>query len=295
MPLPSAGGIALLQLLTLLEPYPLAEWGLNSSRTMQVMSQSMNLAFADRIYLGDADFIKDPVTQLLDKNYLDERRKLINPNQDVPSSEIKPGLHTVNSNMPVESPQTSHLSVVDKDRNMVANTFSINYSLGTAIVVPGTGIVLNNEMDDFAAETNASNAYGLVGSVANLIVPEKRPLSSMTPTLVFDAKGNPVMTTGAIGGSRIITIILQVILNTLEHELDIATATNAPRFHSQWLPDEVSIEEGFSNDTISKIVQLGFNAQLRPRIGAGHSIVIEDNKLYGAADPRIATSKAAGY
>lgn len=295
MPPPSAGGVALIQLLNLLEPFPLAAWGLNSAATMQVMSEAMNLVYADRNELGDPQFVKNPVAQLLDQDYLDKRRQLINRKQHTPTAKIKPGLASSQKQPAVEAAQTTSFSVVDKDRNLVANTFSLNYMLGTAIIVPGTGIVLNNHMDDFAAAINAPNAFGLVGSAVNEIQPGKRPLSSMAPTFIFDAKGEPVMVTGAVGGSRIITHLLQVILNVLVHNLDVATATASPRMHSQWQPDELSVEEGFSQDTLQLLKKQGNNVVLRGSVGSAQSIVIWNDKLYGAADPRTQTGQAAGY
>jgi len=291
MPLPSAGGIALIQILNMLKDYPLAQWGLNSSKTIHVMTEAINLAFLDRhLYLGDADFVAVPVDDLLNAKHIEKQKQQISLNKHRSATQLTSTLTTVK-----ESPQTSHFVVVDKDRNMVSNTFTLNYLLGSGLIVSNTGILLNNEMDDFDAKVNAPNAYGLLGSSANKIQPRKYPLSSMTPTIVLDAKNNPVMVTGGIGGSRIVTIVLQVLLNVLDHQLDIATATNSPRFHTQWQPDEIDLEQGFSQDTIDNLVQQGHQIKVKTGPGAVQSILIVDDTLYGAADPRIETGKATGY
>lgn len=289
MPLPSSGGVALAQILTLIKDYPLADWGLNSSKSIHVIAEALNKAFVDRNhYLGDPNFVKVPLKQLLDEQRL--KQVPINSQQHTPANKLEMPAIRIE-----ESSQTAHFSVVDKDRNLVANTQTLNDMLGSGIIVSGTGILLNNEMDDFTAKVGASNMFGVIDGAANAIQAKKQPLSSMTPTFVFDKKGNPVLVIGAAGGSRIISTILQIILNVLDYNLDIASAINSPRFHSQWLPDEIVIEQGFSQDTIEKLQQQGHRVEQKALPSVAQAIVVVDDKLYGAADSRNATGLAVGY
>jgi gamma-glutamyltranspeptidase/glutathione hydrolase len=201
------------------------------------MAEAMKRAYADRsFYLGDADFVKVPLKGLISKDYADKIRASIDTEKTTPSSTIAPG-----KPQPYESNETTHFSIVDKFGNAVSNTYTINFSFGSGIVAEGTGILLNNEMDDFVAKPGMPNAYGLMGSTANAIEPGKRPLSSMTPTLVLH-KGKPFLATGSPGGSHIITTTLQIIVNVIDHDLNLASATGAPRVHHQWMPDEVRVE-----------------------------------------------------
>ncbi|WP_293067932.1 MULTISPECIES: gamma-glutamyltransferase [unclassified Moorena] len=229
MPPPSSGGIHLVQMLNTLEAFPIRKLGHNTAQTIHLMTESMKLAYADRSkFLGDPDFVPVPVAELTSKTYAERIRQRINAYRATPSSEIAPG----NPTQPVESNDTTHYSVMDKYGNAVANTYTLNFSYGSKITVPGTGILLNNEMDDFSAKPGVPNAFGLTGAEFNAIAPEKRMLSSMTPTIVLKA-GNPYLVTGSPGGSRIITTVLQLIMNVIDHQLNIATATNAIRVYHQ--------------------------------------------------------------
>jgi len=289
MPLPSSGGIVMAQLLKLIEPYPLTEWGHNSAATMHVLSEAMALAYADRAqWLGDDDHVNVPKKQLLSPNYIQKRRRTINRKQHTPSEGITHGT-------PYESDETTHYSVVDQWGNAVSVTTTLNFSYGSGIGVPGTGILLNNEMDDFSAKPGVPNAYGLIGNKRNAIAPKKRMLSSMTPTIVF--KDNDVfLVTGSPGGSRIITTVAQIISNVIDHDMNIAQATHAPRFHHQWLPDELRIEQfGLSPDTQQLLEKMGHKIVTKQTMGSTQSIIKRNNQLYGSSDPRTPTAKTLGY
>ncbi|MDQ0313996.1 gamma-glutamyltransferase [Amorphus orientalis] len=292
MPPPSSGGIHLIQILNILDGLPIAEHGLNSARTIHLMSEAMSRAYADRsAHLGDPDFVDVPDRWLISEDYADEVRAGIDPDRATPSSEIRPGTPPA----PTESPETTHYSVVDADGNAVSNTYTLNFSYGVGLVADGTGILLNNELDDFSAKPGVPNAYGLIGGDANAVAGNKRPLSSMTPTIVF--KDDKVfLVTGSPGGSRIITTVLQIIVNVIDHGLNVASATAAPRIHDQWLPDEIRIERGISPDTIEKLEEMGHTVALKDAMGSTQSILVTpDGTLQGAADPRRAGALAAGY
>ncbi|WP_372828863.1 gamma-glutamyltransferase [Psychrobacter maritimus] len=290
MPPPSSGGIHIVQILNILEGYPLKDYGQNSAQTIHLMSEAMQLAYADRAeYLGDADFIDVPASGLTSQPYADKLRTLINPNKATPAATIK-----ANNPLPYESDQTTHFSIVDKDGNAVANTYTLNFSYGTGLVAEGTGILLNNEMDDFSAKPGVPNGYGLIGGDANAVEANKRPLSSMSPTLVFkDSK--PYIVTGSPGGSRIITTVTQVISNVIDHDMNIAEATHAPRIHDQWLPDEIRIEKALNIDTIKKLESMGHKVSPQSAMGSTQSIMITPNGVYGASDPRIVDAAVVGY
>lgn len=290
MPPPSSGGIHIVQILNILEGYPLKDYGQNSAQTIHLMSEAMQLAYADRAeYLGDSDFIDVPASGLTSQAYADKLRSLINPNKATPAATIK-----ANNPLPYESDQTTHFSIVDKDGNAVANTYTLNFSYGTGLVAEGTGILLNNEMDDFSAKPGVPNGYGLIGGDANAVEANKRPLSSMSPTLVFkDSK--PYIVTGSPGGSRIITTVTQVISNVIDHDMNIAEATHAPRIHDQWLPDEIRIEKALNVDTIKKLESMGHKVSLQAAMGSTQSIMITPNGVYGSSDPRIVDAAVVGY
>ncbi|WP_298907268.1 gamma-glutamyltransferase [uncultured Psychrobacter sp.] len=290
MPPPSSGGIHIVQILNILEGYPLKDYGQNSAQTIHLMSEAMQLAYADRAeYLGDADFIDVPASGLTSQPYADKLRSLINPNKATPAATIK-----ANNPLPYESDQTTHFSIVDKDGNAVANTYTLNFSYGTGLVAEGTGILLNNEMDDFSAKPGVPNGYGLIGGDANAVEANKRPLSSMSPTLVFkDSK--PYIVTGSPGGSRIITTVTQVISNVIDHDMNIAEATHAPRIHDQWLPDEIRIEKALNIDTIKKLESMGHKVNPQAAMGSTQSIMITPNGVYGSSDPRIVDAAVVGY
>ena len=290
MPPPSSGGPHLVQILNMLEPLPLAQWGPNSAQTIHSMAESMKLAYADRAeYLGDPDFVKIPLQGLTSKRYAAALAQGIDPNAARSSQAIKPG-----QPQPYESDQTTHYSVVDKAGNAVAVTYTLNTNFGSGIVATGTGILLNNEMDDFSAKPGVANAYGLVGGDANAVAPKKRPLSSMTPTLVLK-DGKPVLVTGSPGGARIITTVLQTVVNTIDFGMNPAEAAATPRVHHQWTPDELRIERGLSPDTIALLKQRGHNVVLKASMGRTQTIGLRGGVLYGASDPRNPDGKTLGY
>jgi gamma-glutamyltranspeptidase/glutathione hydrolase len=291
MPPPSSGGIHLVQMLNLLEGFPIAELGHNTAQTIHLMTESMKLAYADRYkFLGDIDFVPVPVAGLISKRYANELRRRINLNRATPSSEIAPG----NPKQFAESNDTTHYSVMDKYGNVVANTYTLNFSYGTGLTAAGTGILLNNEMDDFSAKPGVPNAFGLVGGEFNAIEPEKRMLSSMTPTIVMK-DGKPYLVTGSPGGSRIITTVLQVIMNAIDHKMNIAAATNAIRVHDQWFPDELQIEQGLNGDTIRLLTEKGLKITVQNAMGSTQSIMRVGNSLEGASDPRRPGALTLGY
>ncbi|MEK9535211.1 MAG: gamma-glutamyltransferase, partial [Halieaceae bacterium] len=245
-PPPSSGGVHVSQILKLLEPYPIEEMGHNSGAYLHLLIESMKLAYADRSeYLGDPDRTGIPVKALTSDAYLDGRRALIQDDVATPSELIKPG--SVDDN---ESTETTHFSIVDQYGNVVTNTYTINFSFGSGIVVPGTGMLLNNEMDDFAAKPGSPNGYGLVQGEANAVAAGSRPLSSMTPTMVFK-NGKPWVATGSPGGSRIITAVAQTLLNLMAFDMTLGMATSSPRIHHQWMPDMAMVEPGISADTVN--------------------------------------------
>lgn len=291
MPPPSSGGVILVEILNLLEPFPISTLGHNTAQTIHLMAESMKLAYADRSkYLGDPDFIKVPTLSLISKRYADELRRKINSNKATPSLEIFPG-------DPVKfekSRDTTHFSIMDKYGNAVSNTYTLNLRYGTGFTVPATGILLNDEMDDFSAKPGAPNTYGLVGGDYNAIAPEKRMLSSMAPTIVMK-DGKPFLVTGSPGGSHIITTILQVIMNVIDHGMNIAAATNAVRIHHQWLPNELRIEKGLNGDTIRLLIEKGHKVVVQDAMGSAESIMRVGNFFYGASDPRTPSALTLGY
>jgi gamma-glutamyltranspeptidase/glutathione hydrolase len=286
---PSSGGVHVVQILNILEGYPIAEYGHNSGQTIHLMAEAMKRAYADRsLYLGDEDFVKVPLKGLISKDYAAKIRESINTDKVTESITIAPGMP-----QPYESNETTHFSIVDKFGNAVSNTYTINFSYGSGIVVEGAGFLLNNEMDDFSAKPGVPNAYGLIGGEANKVEPNKRMLSSMSPTIVKN-QGKNFLVTGSPGGSRIITTTLQVIMNVIDHGLNIQSAVAAPRIHHQWLPDELRIEEGISADTINILQEKGHQVNQKASMGAIQSIMIKDGMMYGGADPRRSTALAAG-
>lgn len=291
MPPPSSGGIHIVQILNILENFDLQKYGFGSADAMHVTAEAEKYAYADRSeYLGDPDFVKVPVQALTSKEYAKTLAQQIDLNKARPSETIKPGNLT-----PYESNQTTHYSVVDKQGNAVAVTYTLNTTFGSGIVAGDTGILLNNEMDDFSAKPGVPNVYGLVGGDANAVGPGKRPLSSMSPTIVAK-DGHTWLVTGSPGGSRIITTVLQMVLNTIDFDMNVAGATHAPRFHHQWLPDELRVEKGFSPDTLKLLSERGQNVAVKDVMGSTQSIMIgADGIRYGASDPRSADALTAGY
>ena len=285
MPPPSSGGVHLLQMLNMIGDTNLKSWGWHHPDAIHLIIEIMKIAYSDRAeYLGDPDFVKIPISQLISPAYAQKRRQEINMKMARPSTEIKPGLKTLKNH---ESTETSHLNVVDADRNAVSLTFTINLGFGAGIVTPGTGIVLNNEMDDFAVAPGVPNAFALVGKEANSIAPRKTPLSSMTPTIITE-NNRLRMAVGAPGGSTIITQVLQIILNVLESKMDVGTAILVPRIHHQWLPDELRVEVwGLDALTSEDLRRRGHKIrETRPWGNANAITVTEDDTLEAAADPR---------
>ena len=290
-PPPSSGGVHIVQMLNILEGYDLQAMGHNSAAYLHHLTESMKLAYADRsLYLADPDFVDVPVTELIDKGYAQQQRSRIDSSLATPSADIAPG-----KLLGSESTETTHYSVADRFGNVVSNTYTLNFSFGSGIVVPGTGMLLNNEMADFASSPGSANAYGLVQGEANNIEPGKRPLSSMSPTIVFRA-GKPWLATGSPGGSVIISTVLQTTLNAMVFDMNIATAAAEPRIHHQWMPDVLKMEEGFSLDTVRLLQAMGQNVDLASRTtGRTNSIMLDEGWLYGASDTRRPGGWVAGY
>ncbi len=290
MPPPSSGGIHIIQMLNLLEAFPLGYMGPNSSDSLHLMAESMKQAFADRSeYLGDPDWWNVPVAGLVSKDYADKLRKKINRYSTRPSQKIKPENHD-----PFESNETTHLSIMDQFGNVVSCTTTLNFSFGSGIVVPGTGILLNDEMDNFAAKPGTPNAYGLLGGEANAIQPTKRPLSSMAPMILLK-EGKPFLAVGSPGGPRLINAILQIIINVIDHKMNIAEATNARRIHHQWKPDSIRVEEGFNPDTIRLLTEKGHRIVVKNAMGSTQSVLKTEDGFHGASDPRRPGALALGY
>ena len=280
MPPSSSGGTHLIQMLNMLEDFPLKEMGFGSADTIHILAEVMKRAYADRSkYLGDSDFYKVP-SSLVSKQYAKALNKEISLDQVTPSNEVSPG-----NPYPYESPDTTHFSVMDSYGNAVSNTYTLNFSYGSGKMIPGTGMLINNEMDDFSSKPGTPNGYGLLGSEANAIEGNKRPLSSMTPTIIFKDQ-KPYMVFGSPGGSRIITTVLQVALNVMEHKMNIAQAVHSPRMHHQWLPEVLMLEKGFGSDTEKLLESKGYKLYQSSTMGSVQAIVKEGNYFYGSADPR---------
>lgn len=290
MPPPSSGGVHLIQMLNILENWDLRSLGHNSAAYLHRLIESMRRAYADRSrYLGDPDFYQVPVLALTDKGYAARSAEQIPLDKAGDSAAVAPGLELQ------ESFETTHYSSWDRWGNVVSNTYTLNFSYGNGKSVAGAGFLLNNEMDDFSAKRGAANGFGLLGEEANKIEPYKRPLSSMTPALVFAADGQPLLATGSPGGSTIITVVLQTLLNYLEFGMNIAEATAAPRIHHQWWPDKVFWEQGISADSRAILAAMGHQFELAPRVlGATMSVSRQQQWLQGAADYRRSEAAAAG-
>ena len=281
MPPTSSGGVHVAQMLNILEQYPVKENGSGSAQNIHLLAESMKLAYADRSeYLGDPDHVDVPIKGLTSKAYAQELAAKISLNKALPSSKIKPGKPA-----PYESPETTHFSVMDKFGNAVANTYTLNFSYGSGIVIPSTGIIMNNVMDDFSSKPGVPNGFGLIGGEANSIQPTKRPLSTMTPTMILK-DGEPFVVLGSPGGSRIITTVLQVVMNIIDHDMNIAEAVHAPRIHHQWLPDQLELEPGFSPDTVKILELYGQNVKAGRAMGSVQTIMHKNGYFYGISDPR---------
>ncbi len=282
MPPPSSGGIHIIQMLNVLEHFPIADFGFGSADAVHVLAETARLAYADRSkHLGDPEFYDVPAEWLMSKAYAKQLAASIDMKRARPSSEVAPGVPAA-----YESPDTTHFSVIDSDGNVVSNTTTLNFSFGSGIAVAGAGFLLNNEMDDFSAKAGVPNAYGLIGYTANEIEGGKRPLSSMTPAIVLD-DGKAWFATGSPGGSRIITTVLQMIVNVIDHGMNIAEAEAAPRMHHQWLPDVLQLESGFSPDTIRILETRGHDiAAAQWSMGSLQTVAWKDGVFRGSSDPR---------
>jgi len=287
MPPPSSGGVHLIEMLNILEGYDLARLG-RSEQSYHYMIEAMKRAYADRAeFMGDPEAVRMPLKGLLSKKYAASLRASIGE-KATPAAEIRAG-----NPQGFEGPNTTHFSVIDRDGNAVSNTYTLNFSYGLGLVADGTGVLLNNELDDFTAKAGASNAYGLVGFNANLPGPRKRPLSSMTPTIVLK-DGNPFLVTGSPGGSRIITTVLQVIVNAIDFHMSIADAVSAPRLHHQWRPDEVLMEPGFAPEVIDGLKARGHKVTLVTPGTSANSIEVTPEGYVGTADTRTRGALAMG-
>jgi gamma-glutamyltranspeptidase / glutathione hydrolase len=302
-PPPSSGGVIICEILNVLEGYPLAYLGYGSAETVHVMVEAMRHAFVDRnTSLGDPDFVDNSVKKLLDKAYAKQIRDKINPFKAGVSQELMPKGFA-------ESKQTTHYSIIDDEGNAVAVSYTLNGSFGAGVVAPGTGILLNNEMDDFTAKPGVPNLYGLVQGEANAIAPKKTPLSSMSPT-ILSKDGKPFMVIGSPGGARIITITLEAIINVIDHGMNIQEAVDAPRIHHQWLPDKVYMEPyALSPDTVRLLSEMGHDVGIDPDWtiwGEAAGILVGGKSLseietgggaryYGAIDSRATAGAARGY
>ncbi len=288
MPPPSAGGVHLIEMLNILEGYDLGKLG-RGEQSLHYMIEAMKRAYADRaVYMGDPDAVKMPVVELISKKYAATLRASIGE-RATPSAEIRPGKPAE-----YEGKNTTHFSVIDRDGNAVSNTYTLNFSYGLGLVADGTGVLLNNELDDFTSKPGTANAYGLVGFNANLPGPGKRPLSSMTPTIVLK-DGKPFLVTGSPGGSRIISAVLQVIVNAIDFHMPIDKAVTAPRLHHQWQPDEVFAEPGFSPDLLDALRARGHTIVAARPFTSANSIEVTPDGYVGAADTRTRGALAAGY
>lgn len=295
MPPPSSGGAVLLEMLNILEGFDLGKYDWASSERQHLTVEAMRRAFADRAeYMGDADFVKVPVAGLIDKAYAENLRKTIRLDRASSSEEVRAGRPAGH-----ESEETTHFTVVDAQGNAVANTYTLNDGFGSGVVAKGTGVFLNNEMDDFAAKPGTPNLYGLIQGERNAVAPRKRPLSAMTPTFVLRKDGSLWFTIGTPGGPTIINTVLQVITNVIDYGMNIQQAIDAPRIHHQWLPDEVAYEPyGLSGDTQKALINRRHKLVTKPRyMGDAQGIMIEEKTgvRLGATDPRRSDGLAVGY
>ena len=312
-PPPSSGGVTLCETLNVLEGYDLKSMGFNSAAYIHTLTEAMRHAYMDRnTFLGDPEFVKNPIDRLLSKSYAADIRKQIIANKATPSVEVQPGMQ------PHEKPETTHYSIVDNEGNAVSTTYTVNGRFGAVVIAPGTGFFLNDEMDDFTVKVGEQNLYGLVQGATNSIAPGKRPLSSMSPTLVTK-DGKTFMVLGSPGGSRIITITLQTALNVIDHGMAPQEAVDAPRIHHQWLPDEVYYEQrGVSADSLNLLKTMGYKMVEQNPWGAAELILVglagvegvspansgndsavsgkvREGYLYGANDVRRPAGAAIGY
>lgn len=292
MPAPSSGGTHVIQMLNILENFPLADMGAESADALHLMAEAMKFSYADRSkYLGDPDFVEVPTETLVSKSYAKDIASKISMDKALSSDEIAPGDLAI-----YESDETTHYSVVDSEGNMVGNTYTLMFSFGSGVVIEGTGILMNNNMGNFTLRSDIPDAFGLMGSENNLIRPNRRPVSSMSPVLV-SRDNKPVLMTGSPGGSKIISANMQMILNVLEFGMNIADASVAPRIHHQWRPDALEIESGISPDTVSLLMDKGQSIKFSQRsvnMGSLQTVMWRDGFFYGFSDPRRPGAGAIG-
>jgi gamma-glutamyltranspeptidase/glutathione hydrolase len=292
MPAPSSGGTHVIQMLNILENFPLAEMGPESSDALHVMAEAMKFSYADRSkYLGDPDFVEIPTETLISKTYAKDLAKKISMERALSSDQVEPGNLAI-----YESDETTHYSVVDDEGNMVGNTYTLMFSFGSGVVIEGTGILMNNNMGNFTLRSDIPDAFGLMGSENNLIRPNRRPVSSMSPVLV-SRDGAPLLMTGSPGGSKIISANMQMILNVVEFGMNIADAAVAPRIHHQWKPEVLEIESGISPDTVSRLIDKGHNINFSQRsagMGSLQTVMWREGLFYGYSDPRRPGAGAVG-
>ena len=289
MPPSSSGGVHVIQMLNILENFPVAELGAGSADNLHLLTEVARLAFADRSeHLGDTDYYEVPLDWLMSKQYARELAGGIDMQHARPSADVKPGVAPL-----TESADTTHFSIMDSAGNTVANTFTLNASYGSGISVAGAGFLLNNEMDDFVSKPGVANAFGMLGGDANAVEAHKRPLSSMTPVIVFK-DGKAHLATGCPGGPRIITAVLQLLVNVIDHEMNIADATNAPQMHHQWYPDQLALESGFGADTVRELERRGHKIRGPFGVSSLQTVRRSDGLFRGAADPRRPGAAAAG-
>lgn len=286
MDLPSSGGLMLEMMLKMLSPYDLKEMGFQSPEAINHIVEVERRAYADRAdYMGDPDFVEVPVDKLLEEAYLKSRMEAFEPGEAGNSDHIKPGI--------TEGEETTHLSILDQYGNAVAVTTTLNTNYGSGVVVEGAGFLLNNEMDDFSAKPGVPNEYGLLGTEANKIEPDKRPVSSMMPTIILK-DDKPFMIVGTPGGSTIITSVLQSVLNVMEFDLSAEEAVNKPKFHHQWQPDVIYVEEDFDENIREELKKMGYKLEKREAIGRTEMILVRDGEIHSAADKR-GDDSAAGF
>ena len=292
MPAPSSGGTHVIQMLNILENFPLAKMGPESADALHIIAEAMKFSYADRSkYLGDPDFVEVPTEALISKDYARGLAAKISMNRALPSDEIAPGNLAI-----YESDETTHYSVVDAEGNMVGNTYTLMFSFGSGVVIEGTGILMNNNMGNFTLRSDIPDAFGLMGSENNLIRPNRRPVSSMSPVMV-SRDGQPILMTGSPGGSKIISANMQMVLNVLEFGMNIADAAVAPRIHHQWKPDVMEIESGISPDTVTRLIDLGHSINFSQRsagMGSLQTVMQEDGMFFGFSDPRRPGAGAIG-
>lgn len=292
MPAPSSGGTHVIQMLNILENFPLAKMGPESADTLHIMAEAMKFSYADRSkYLGDPDFVEVPSEVLVSKKYASDIAAKISMERALASDEIAPGQLSI-----YESDETTHYSVVDDEGNMVGNTYTLMFTFGSGVVIEGTGILMNNNMGNFTLRSDIPDAFGLMGSENNLIRPKRRPVSSMSPVLV-SKNGQPLLMTGSPGGSKIISANMQMVLNVVEFGMNIADAAVAPRIHHQWKPDVLEIESGISPDTVSRLIDRGQNINFSQRsagMGSLQTVMWQDGIFYGYSDPRRPGAGAVG-